>query len=223
MVFGEELAIAMYDEAEKKFRKEHSIRCLAEVLHNKATDLMYIGKTNEAVPVLEESIKLFDTYGSQSVHYPLNTKGILKMLSGEYEEAIDIFESALNYNMETFSKITLNTNILNCLNIIKKFSEAEELLRIIDSYIDLPESQSTPVYAIYHHLKHLDEALCQIKLCEKLHYMEPRYRFVCKTLKYNIKKAIGINSRNTAGTAPNKILNVCVQQQFYFTTVRFYE
>lgn len=154
------------------------------------------------------------------------------MLSGEYEEAIDIFESALNYNMETFSKITLNTNILNCLNIIKKFSEAEELLRIIDSYIDLPESQSTPVYAIYHHLnwahyyyhlKHLDEALCQIKLCEKLHYMEPRYRFVCKTLKYNIKKAIGINSRNTAGTAPNKILNVCVQQQFYFTTVRFYE
>ena len=232
MVFGEELAIAMYDEAEKNFRKEHSIRCLAEVLHNKATDLMYIGKTNEAVPVLEESIKLFDTYGSQSVHYPLNTKGILKMLSGEYEEAIDIFESALNYNMETFSKITLNTNILNCLNIIKKFSEAEELLRIIDSYIDLPESQSTPVYAIYHHLnwayyyyhlKDLDEALCQIKLCEKLHYMEPRYRFVCKTLKYNIKKAMGKNSRNTAGTAPNKILNVCVQQQFYFTTVRFYE
>lgn len=232
MVFGEELAIDMYEEAEKYFRKEHYIRYLAEVLHNKATDLMYIGKIDEAFPVLNESIDLFSTYGSQSIHYPLNTKGILKMLSGEYQNAIQIFEQALEYNMETFSKITLRTNILNCLNVMGRPDEAMKQIEKVDLLIKLPESQSTPVYAIYHHLnwafyyyhiKNFKNALNEIKMCEKLKYMESRYKFVYKSLKYYINKELKENSRNMAGTPPNKILSLCVKKQFYFTTVRFYE
>jgi tetratricopeptide (TPR) repeat protein len=232
MIFGEELAINMYEEAEKYFRKESSIRYLAEVLHNKATDLMYIGKTIDALPALKESIDLFSSYGSQSIHYPLNTKGILKMLLGEYQNAIEVFKEALKYNMETFSKITLRTNILNCLNIIGKFEEAMKELEKVDLLIQLPESQSTPVYAIYHHLnwafyyyhtQNFDGALKEIKMCEKLTYMEPRYKYVYKSLKYYVKKALNINSRNTAGTPPNNIFRSCVEKQFYFTTIRFYE
>lgn len=233
MIFGEELAIGMYEEAEKFFRQRQSIRNLAEVLHNKATDLLYLNRLAEVDSPLTESIKLFDSFGSKAVHYPLNTSGILKMvMMKDYENAIDIFETALQYDVEIFSQITLRINILNCLNLLGEKDKALNQLNQIDSLIDQPNSQSTSVYAIYHylnwafyyfHLKDYNACLKEINKCSKLAYMEARYKYVYKSLAYYAKKSLGIKSRNMAGTAPNKIFETCVKTGFYITTLRFYE
>lgn len=233
MVFGEEIAIKMEETAEAFFRKQNSTRYLAEVLHNIATDYLYIGELDKVSEPINESIDLFDSFGSIAVHCPLNTKGILKMvLENDYEVAIDIFEQALQYRMEPYSEITIRTNILNCMNILRKFDGALKQLTRIDELIKIQESQHIPVYAIYKnlnwafyyfHVKDYSKCLQKLDACSKLDYMELRFKYIYKSLKYKAKKTLGLKTRNTAGTSPNKIHKSCVEAGFYFATLRFYE
>lgn len=233
MVFGEELALPMYEEAEKYFEKNNFIRYLAEVLHNKATDLIYLNQLDKIKDPIEKSIELFNSFGSHAVHYPLNTSGILEMvLKEDFEKALEIFNSALKYDMEFFSEITLRTNILNCLNKLGRQNEAYEQLNLIDTLIAEPSCELTLVYKIYHHLNwafyyfnfgDYKNCLSMLEACGKLNYMESRYAYVYKFLKYQTKKLQEIPTRNTAGTSPNKIFEYCVKNGFYFTTLRFYE
>jgi len=233
MVFGEEIALSMETEAEKYFRKEHSSRYLAEVLHNIGTDRLYIDQLGDVLKNVDESIELFDTFGSIAVHYPLNTKGILKMvLDHDFEAAVSLFEQALFYEMEPYSEITIRTNILNCLNILEKHSEALKQLEQIDELIKMQESQHIPKYLIYQnlnwafyyfHIKNYEKCLQKLNVCSMLDYMEPRFKYIYKSLIYKTKKVLGINARNMAGTAPKKVYKKCVENGFYFTTLRFYE
>lgn len=233
MVFGEEIAIKMEETAEEFFRKHNSIRYLAEVLHNIATDYLYLGELEKVSDPINESIDLFDSFGSIAVHYPLNTKGILKMvLENDYEAAINIFNQALQYRMEPYSEIIIRTNVLNCMNILKKHDEALKQLTRIDELIKIQEFQFVAVYAIYqnlnwafyyYHAKDYAKCLQRLDACSKLNYMELRFKYVYKFLKFKAKKALGLKTRNTAGTAPKKVYKKCVEEGFYFTTLRFYE
>lgn len=233
MVYSEEIAIKMEETAEVFFRKQKSIRYLAEVLHNIATDYLYLEELSKVFKPLNESIGLFDSFGSYAVHYPLNTKGILKMvLDNDYKLAIEIFDQALQYEVEPYSEIIIRTNILNCRNILGDFTEALNQLKRIDQLIRLQDAQSVPIYAIYQnlnwafyhfHLRNYDECLEKLNACSRLNYMEPRFKYIYKFLKYQTKKLLGLKTRNTAGTAPKKIHKRCVENGYYFTTLRFYE
>ena len=233
MVWGEEIGINMEKTAEVFFRERNSTRYLAEVLHNIATDHLYMDELEKVSKPINESIGLFDSFGSIAVHYPLNTKGILKMvLDSDYEAAIRIFEQALQYKMEPYSEIVIRTNILNCMNVLGKFEDALKQLEQIDTLIRIQESQHIPVYTIYQnlnwafyyfHTKDFEKCLQKLDACSKLDYMEPRFKYVYKSLKYKTKKIIGLKTRNTAGTAPKKVYSRSVENGFYFTTLRFYE
>ena len=233
MVFGEEIAINMEKTAEAFFRKQKSTRYLAEVLHNIATDYLYIDELANISEPINESIELFDSFGSIAVHCPLNTKGILKMvLDNDFISALTIFEQALQYEMEPYSEITIRTNILNCMNVLGTHDEALKQLNRIDQLIKVQEAQHIPVYAIYHnlnwafyyfHIKEYEKCLEKLKTCSNLEYIEPRFRYVYKVLTYKAKKAMGLKTRNTAGSAPKKVYKKCIENGFYFTTLRFYE
>lgn len=233
MVFGEEIAINMEKTAEAFFRKQKSTRYLAEVLHNIATDYLYIDELANISEPINESIELFDSFGSIAVHCPLNTKGILKMvLDNDFISALTIFEQALQYEMEPYSEITIRTNILNCMNVLGTHDEALKQLNRIDQLIKVQEAQHIPVYAIYHnlnwafyyfHIKEYEKCLEKLKTCSNLEYIEPRFRYVYKVLTYKAKKAMGLKTRNTAGSAPKKVYKKCLENGFYFTTLRFYE
>ncbi|MEH2960541.1 TIR domain-containing protein [Candidatus Merdisoma sp. JLR.KK006] len=233
MVFGEEIGINMEKTAETFFRKQNSTRYLAEVLHNIATDHLYMDELEKVSEPINESIDLFDSFGSIAVHYPLNTKGIFKMvLDGDYETAIRIFEQALQYKAEPYSEIAIRTNILNCMNVLGRFKEALEQLAQIDKLIKEQEPPHIPVYTIYQnlnwafyffHTKEFEKCLQKIDACSKLDYMEPRFKYIYKSLKYKTKKMLGLKTRNTAGTATKKVHKRCLENGFYFTTLRFYE
>lgn len=233
MVFGEEIAINMEKTAEVFFRKQKFTRYLAEVLHNIGTDYLYIDKLADVSEPINESIELFDSFGSIAVHYPLNTKGILKMvLDNDFVSAITIFKQALQYETEAYSEIAIRTNLLNCMNVLKKPDEALQQLNQIDKLIKSEESQHVPVYEIYHnlnwafyyfHIKDYEECLQRLKTCSNLEYMEPRFRYIYKALTYKAKKMLGLKTRNMAGTAPKKVHKRCIENGFYFTTLRFYE
>lgn len=233
MVFPEEIAINMEETAEAFFREHHLIRSLAEVLHNIATDNLYMDKLSNVAKPVNESIELFDSFGSLAVHCPLNTKGILKMiLDSDYEAAVTIFMQALQYEMEPFSEITIRINILNCMNVMGKSGEALKELERIDELIKIQEPQHIPTYAIYqnlnwafyyYHAKDYIKCLQRLDACSKLEYMEPRFKYIYKMLIFNTKKVMGIKTRNMAGTAPKAVQKKCMETGFYFATLRFYE
>lgn len=53
--------------------------------------------------------------------------------------------------------------------------------------------------------------------------MEPRFKYIYKALAFRTKKVMGLKTRNMAGTAPKRVYKKCVENGFYFTTLRFYE
>lgn len=233
IVYDEALAIPMYHEVEKYFRKKQNIRYLGEVLHNLATDELYLNHIDQIEKPVLESISLFDSYGSQSVHYPLNTKGIYKMLfKKDYYEAIKIFKSALNYDIEPFSQITLRTNLLNCYNKLKLFDEGMAELNELKRLMELPAAYGVLVYKIYSdlnwafyyfHKGEYEDCLKMLTHCSKLDYMEPRYEYVLKYLRFLTKKELGQNARKPSMAPCKPVLKRCLEQGVYFATVRFYE
>ena len=233
LVYDEALAAPMYAEAEKYFREKHNIRFLAEVLHNRATNEIYLNHSNNIEKAVLESISLFDSYGGQAVHYPLNTKGIYEMLfEKDYNKAIETFLSALNYDIEPFSQITLRTNLLNCYNKLRLFDKGMTELHELKRLMALPEAEGVLVYQIYHdlnwafyyyHQENYDDCLKILTHCGKLNYMEPRYEYVYKNLKYMSKKKSGQKARKPSMAPCLPVFRECLEQELYFTTVRFYE
>lgn len=153
------------------------------------------------------------------------------VLDNDFISALTIFEQALQYEMEPYSEITIRTNILNCMNVLGTHDEALKQLNRIDQLIKVQEAQHIPVYAIYHnlnwafyyfHIKEYEKCLEKLKTCSNLEYIEPRFRYVYKVLTYKAKKAMGLKTRNTAGSAPKKYTK-SIENGFYFTTLRFYE
>ena len=233
MVFDEVLALDMEKAAEKYFRENHSIRMLAETLHNIATDELYLLQEQDILLHLNESISLFDSFGSKAVHYPLNTKGIVQMVvCHNYHEAVSTFHAALQMSTEPYSEITIRTNIVHSLIQLDRLDEAYQQLQLVDSLIEKESAEAVAVYDTFHFLNwafyyfHQKDyqacETCLIKL-KKLPNIEPRHTFIVKSLGYMLKKVQGQRTRNTAGIPPYPIYRKCAEDGMFFATLRFYE
>lgn len=233
MVFDEAIALDMEKEAETFFRSNQNIRNLAETLHNIATTELYLNRTKHINSHLNESILLFDTFGSKAVHYPLNTKGIVQMIIEEnYDDAISTFASALSSSTEVYSEIAIRTNLTQCLIQSGKFHEAYQQIVLIDSLIDTEPHGVVPVYETFHLLNWAifffhssDYEKCEeyLKKLSKQSDIEDRHKYFVKALRYSIRKRRDLKARNTAGTSPYPIYNYCVEKGLIFATLRFFE
>lgn len=233
MVFDEEIAIGMEQEAERFFRSNQSIRNLAETLHNLATTELYLNRTEKIKSHLTECVSLFDTFGSKAVHYPLNTKGIVQMLIDKnYNEAISTFTSALSFSTEAYSEIVIRTNIIQCLIQLRKFDEAHQQILFVDSLIAAEPHGVIPIYETFHllnwaifFLHNNDYNMCEeyLKKLSKQRNIEDRHRYIVRMLRYILRKKQTLKARNTAGTAPYPMYNHCVKNGLFFATLRFFE
>lgn len=233
MVFDEVIAIEMEKEAERYFRSNHSIRKLAETLHNLATTELYLMKTEEILIHLDECILLFDSFGSKAVHYPLNTKGIVQMVVEQnYNEAISTFYSSLSASTEAYSEIAIRTNLIQCFIQLKKFDEAYKQIQLVDALIEAEPHGIVPVYntfyllnwaVFYFHRNEYKKCEEYLKKLSKQHDIEARHRYIVKSLQYVLRKKQAIKTRNTAGTEPYPIYLNCAEKGLFFATLRFFE
>lgn len=233
MIFDEETSVHMVKSAENFFRENNFTKYLAETLHNLATDYLYLNNLIKVEEPINEAIELFDSFGSSAVHYSLNTKGIFKMIhSKDYHGAIQIFNEALSNKIEVYSEIAIHINIFNCMIMLEKFDNALNQLELIDKLIKSQESQPVPIYQIYQNLNwafyyyntnEYEKCLDRILILSKLDYMESRYIYIYKLLRYLTKNRLGVKTHYTAGIAQKAVYKECVEQGFYFATLRFYE
>lgn len=233
MVFDEVLALDMEKAAEKYFRENHSIRMLAETLHNIATDELYLLQEQDILLRLNESISLFDAFGSKAVHYPLNTKGIVQMvIYHNFREAVSMFHAALQMSTEPYSEIVIRTNIAHSLMHMDRFDDAYQQLQLIDSLINRERPGAVPMFNTLHFLNwafyffhQKDYQACETYLQElqKLPNIETRHTYIMKSLRYKLRIAQGRRTRNTAGTPPYPAYCKCMEDKLFFATLRFYE
>ena len=233
MVFGEELSIPMYLAAADYFRANQQIKNLAETLHNLATDLLYLDRRDEISQPLQESLSLFNSYGSAMILYPLNTSALCKYLfERNFPAAITELQQALTFQCEPFSEITVRTNIAQCMLQEGNIAEAREQLELIDRSIERCAENRIPVYQVYHEINwalyayHSDDLHgCHehLRRCGKLKEIEPRFRYLQKQMLHRVRKELGLPSISTFNAPPKPILKLCADNMMYFVTVRFYE
>ena len=233
IVFDEQLAIPMYKDAIYFFRRTQQVRNLAETLHNLATDLVYLDCVADAREPLAESIRLFDSYGSIMVHYPLNTKGIIEALyESDYDRAYLSFRCALASISEPFSEITIRTNIAQCRLQKQEYQEAKDEIEKVDKVISRIGANAIPVYQTYHelnwgfyfyHTGNYKDAFSCFQRCGRDKNIEPRFHYIQRQMIHLTRQKLQMPSLAPITSPPKPVLQKYVEKRLYFTTVRFFE
>lgn len=233
LVFYEELSLPMYNEAKHYFEETKQLVKTAEVLHNIATDSLYLNKPENIMENAKKSIHLFNSIGNTHAHYPYNTCGLYEMLYNKnYRKAHEYFEIGLTYKNEPFSEITLNINNAICYLKEGNINEAEEIFRATDSIIDKPINNGITVFNVY---RTINQALVAyyknqyrdcIKLLESLWdypYLEQRHEYIAKQIQYHSYLNLHIEIEQPILSATLPILERAAEENIYFCTVRFFE
>ena len=233
MVYDESIAIEMYPAAFSFFESQHQKKNIAELQHNIATDLLYLNRREEIEPYLTESLNTFSSFGSLMIVYPLNTKGILTaVFKKKYEEAAKIFEAALKYESEPYSKIVLKSNLTSCLLKIHRPNDAHSHLLEINELSVQPENANVYDFQIYrslawgqyyYHTGDYQTCLDCLEKCIMLPNLEPRFSYMCNYFIFLAKKRLGMDIKMTQQTAPKPVLNDYFREECIFFSLRFYE
>lgn len=233
MVYDEDIAMQMYPAAEQYFEAHHKIKCMAELLHNVATDHLYLADKEQILPPLKKSMCLFSEFGSTMIHYPLNTQGIcFALLNQKYDDAIASFQQALSYQPEYYSQIVLKANIASCYMALGEFSQAKELLLDVERLLKLPVNADIYDYQIYQNLMWAlynyktgayIKCMSFTKNCLSLPELEPRFQYMARFLSYLAKEKLNISQSPMIEVAPKPILEIYKKQEILFFTLRFYE
>ncbi len=233
LVFYEEISIPMYEEAERYFYKTRQLVKQAEVLHNIATDSLYLNRSDNILKNAKKSIKLFDSIGNNHAHYPYNTCGLYELLfTNNYEKAHTFFKKGLKYKNEPFSEVTLYINDAICYIKEENIDKAEELLEAVDEIMNKPINAGITVFYVYHilnwaivyyHRGEFERCLEKLSPLWNYSYLEQRHEYIAKHLKYNALLKLNKKVRSPIITAPLPILIKAMKDNIYFCTIRFFE
>lgn len=233
MVYDESIAVNMYPAAEKYFEIQHKTKCMAELLHNTATDYLYLA-IQEQIPVpLQKSMALFSEFGSAMIHYPLNTQGIYTaVFEQKYSEAITLFHQALSYQLECYSQVVLKANMASCHLALGHPDKAKNLLVDLEQQVELPINSDVYDYQIYrnlmwalYHYRTDAYELCMsyTEKCLSLPELEPRFQYMAHFLSYLAGEKLGITQLPMIETPPKPVLSIYREQKILFFSLRFYE
>lgn len=233
MVYDENIAIEMYLPALEYFESHHQKKNVAELHHNIATDLLYLCRQTEIVQHLTMSINAFSSFGSLMIVYPLNTKGIFTAIfEKDYKKASEVFESALQYESEPYTKVVLKANLTSCFLKTNQPNNAYLQLLEIDRIISKPESRNIYDFHIYqlltwgqyyYYVNDFSKCIGLLTKCSKIPHLEARFIYMCEFLIHLAKKQLGKNARKPRQHAPKPILDHYYKEECVFFSLRFYE
>lgn len=237
MIFDIEVAQSVVRKAANYFEQCNKISYLAETLHNLSTDNLYLLQLDLFQTECSKSIDLFRQYGSLLVHYPMNTMGIYKaIIEQNIDAAIAIFEEILTYNIESFSQVTLQTNLATCYRYKKDFDKCLIHMQIANSLIGQSENKDILLLQTYHYINYalyykaqgeFRNALSIFQQCLKKLNVQPRHYFlICHYMKdiyLKLKKTIPADVENGCSIITYPLISLYIERNMFFATMRFYE
>lgn len=128
IVYKGEIGINLMEQAQTYYRATNNRKEYAMVTHNMATEMLYWKDVEQAEAYFKESIRIFEDFGSQAVHYPMNGLGAYYLVSGQYKKALEILKKAYHDKYEDFSKIGILINQSTAYRQLKYFKKAAAAL-----------------------------------------------------------------------------------------------
>ena len=129
IVYKGKTGIRLMETALDYYKKTNNKKEYAMCLHNIATEELYDGDSENARKFFQESKDIFESFGSEGTHYPINGLGNYWCIIGDFKEAINCYQEAYNEEHEDFSKIGILINQATAHRVVKHFEKAREILK----------------------------------------------------------------------------------------------
>ena len=237
MIFDIEIAQPIVREAAIYFQNHNKIAHLAETLHNLSTNSLYLMNFEFFQNECQRSIDLFRQYGSVLIHYPLNTMGIyIAVIQQDMDAAIVIFEELLNYNIESFSRATIHTNLATCYRDKNNFEKCLYHMEAADLLISQAENEDIVLLQTYHYINNalfhkakgeLRTSLSIFQECLQNVKPQARHCFLInsymKDIYVQLDETIPTDVENGCKMVTHPFVTLCANQCIFFATMRFYE
>lgn len=225
------LTTSLMQHAVEYFETSNNIQELARTYHNIGTDLLYLGKSEQAINYLNQAVEEFQKYGSDEIHYTYNCIGVYyAAYEQNFEKAIEYFEKAISFNPVLFSTMVLNINMASCS---KKLHNDEAVGRYLNEAMKLQKllGDEIPSYSLYLLINQGLYAKLDGRLEESKSYLK-------KSLKYKLNTnqlyLVGKNLTDISENVDNTILKYTslevepLYKNFYIndiclSTLRFWE
>lgn len=209
-------------------------RELAETLHTYYTNDLYMLIIDHFESGIQKSISLFNNYGSIMIHYPLNTYGVyLALVKNDLPAAMKQFEAAFSYDVESFSKITLLTNMASCKILSGEISEAKQYIELADKLIFQKENQDIVLLKIYHYINwsiyyktigDYKKSKMMLKKCLSVQNIQDRHKYWLECQLEKIGRLMNANlTRHSVLPETLPLIKMLVEKDTFFATMRFYE
>ena len=162
--------IALMSAALDYYKQTNNLKEYAMCLHNIATEMLYHDDIDAAKEYLEESILIFNSFGSEGVHYSINALGDYWCLKGKFKKALFFYQKAYSNRIELFSKIGILINQATAYRCLRYYNKAKASL---DSVEKLMKEKDAVNYSIINQHFFLNSALTEMSM---QHYLEA-YQF----------------------------------------------
>ena len=237
MIFDIEAAQKIVREAADYFEKQNKLSYLAETLHKLSTDNLYLLKLENFEVECKKSIGIFQQYGSLLMHYPLNTLGIYTaLIKNDLDSAIEIFENLLKLDVESFSKVTIYTNLITCYRYKQYYKKCAILMKQADLLIEQAENQDIILLQTYHYINkglyfkakgQMKKALFIFQQCLEQIELQDRHKvFICNNIRnicLTIKCAVPPLIERNCNIITYPLISLLQEKDMFFATMRFYE
>ena len=168
IVYKGKNGIRLMASAKEYYERTNNIKEYAMCLHNMATEMLYDEDLELARLNLEESIRIFQSFGSDGIHYPINALGNYWALKGNFQKAIACYQNAYNPRYELFSQIGVLINLATAHRSLKQYKKAMDFLRKVEKLLSVKQTQNYAILRQHYYLS--------IALTETGHSNERAYR-----------------------------------------------
>lgn len=237
MIFDTAIAQPLVREAADYFERHHKISYVAETLHNLSTDSLYLLQLDSFESECRKSIELFQQYGCLLVHYPLNTLGIYTaVIKQNIDEAIEIFENILHFDVEPFSKISAYSNLATCYRYKKDYANCLRQIQAADNLIEQARNEDIVLLQTYHYINNalyfkaqgkLQKSLFIFQQCIDQLDIQTRHKFyICNCMKsifLALNQDIPPLIEDNCNIVTYPLISSYLEKDMFFTTMRFYE
>jgi len=137
--------IQLMESARAYFSRMGNCKELAKALNNIATELLLYGDLDQARVYYQRSAELFRSFGSETVHVPINGLGDYWCLQGEFERALPLFEEAFLGDADAFSRIGV---LLNQATACRKLGRYQDAAKRLEQAEQISHMEDASEYAI---------------------------------------------------------------------------
>ncbi len=144
--------IRLMSTARDYYKQTNNIKEYAMCLHNIAIELLYHGDLEQAKINLEESITIFQSFGSDGAHCPINALGDYWAIKGNFRKAISCYIKAYDQQCDLFSQIGILINLSTAHRGLHQCRKAAEYLKSVEGLLSDKQADNYAILKQHYYL-----------------------------------------------------------------------